>query len=144
MPTWVSPLSRGLSVVLAVGSLLACSQIILAALFGVEDIAGLVVSGQVAVVAAAAVGTGAPAGWGWRPVGPFTGAPEGLSVPLSRGLVATSSLAAIGYTLPSVGACLPIGGLVASAPSAFALALGALAAGLLVVLSVWRAGRARW
>ena len=144
MPSWVTPLSRGLAVVLAVGGLLAGSQLILAALFGLTDVAGVLMSSQVAVVAAAAVGTAAPAGQRWGPVGPFTGAPDGLSVPLSRGLVATMSLAALGYTLPAVGGWLPIGGMVAPAPPRLALVSGAVFALLLGIGSVWRAGRARW
>lgn len=144
MPAWVHPLSRGLAVLFAVGGALFASELVLAGLFGSDAVVGHLVAGLVAVVAAIAVGTLAPTGQGWRPVGPFSGAPDGLSLPLSRALVAAMALGGLGWSLPSAGAWLPIGSAVAGDHSATSLFVaGCLALGLGGV-AVARAGRARW
>jgi len=143
-PTWVGPLARGLAVYLAVGGSLMGSQLLLGALFGLEDILALVVSGQSAGLAAVGVGTLAPAGRAWRAVGPFTGAPDGLSVPLSRGLVAAMALAGVGWSLPGFGAGLPIASLVAPAGSTLSVGVAVLLSIGVAAASVLRAGSARW
>ncbi len=144
VPAWVHPLSRGLAVCCAVGVTLFASELILAGLFGGEAIEGHLVAGLVAVVAATAVGTIAPTGRGWRPVGPFSGAPDGLSTPLSRALVVAMALAGLGWSAPSVAPWLPIGSVVAGEHSAMSLSVAAVVALILGIVAVARAGRARW
>lgn len=143
LPALAPPLARALAVVLGCGSALVLS---VAALGGLLELPGLGarLPGLLAgVVGGAALGTGALGGTAGAPVGPWSGAPAGMTPPLRTGLVAASAAGALG-ALWSPAAALPLATLGAADPSAgqgwaaLVLSVGAL------LWSCRRVGAAGW
>ncbi len=125
--------ARLIAATVALGAALTLTLLLLHALVGVADVAAWVWHGTWAGAAGAALGVGAMGGRG-----------EGFSAPLSRALTAGLGLFALGWTLPAVGAWIPLASLAALirgqlhlAPSLVVL----LATLALSAAAAWRAAR---
>jgi hypothetical protein len=144
LPGWMRPVARWLAVGGVVGVLLVSAQLLVGALLGHAQPVAWGLHGLASVLVGAALGIGAPAGRRWRPVGPLSGAPGGLSTPLSGALVVLTGLGGVGLAAPVVAGWLPAASLTlptvigktAAVPLVLALVVG-VGAGV-------RAGRAGW
>ncbi len=144
VPPWVAPLARVVGVVVVVGGALVWTDAVMGSVYGVAFDARGAFAGVASVALGAALGTAAPAGRSWRPVGPWSGAPAGLTGPLSSALVVAMGVASLGWTLPAVGRFLPLGFLVTGAGTWWEAGFGALFSVGAVGVSVIRAAAARW
>ena len=144
VPGWLHPLARGLALTVGVGAVLVVTQLAVGALLGHARPVAWGTSGLGAVVMGVAIGLAAPTGGSWQPLGPFTGAPDGLSTPLSRALVVTTALGGVGVGLPEVGAWLPVAGVVAEPTSMASLTVGLVGAWVVLAGAAVRAGRGGW
>lgn len=140
----VRPASRLAALVVAVGGVLVATQLLVGVLLGHGQPLLWGLQGLAAVVVGAALGLVAPAGRGLQPRGPLTGAPDGLSTPLSHALVAVTTLGGVGVGAPVVGAWLPVAGLAAGDGGLSAAVCGCVVAVVVALWSVRRAGRAGW
>jgi hypothetical protein len=143
LPGWVRPLCRAAAIFLGVGGALVFSQLMVGVLLGHGQPLFWAMGGLSAVAAGLALGLAAPAGLGVQPAGPLGGAPDGLSKPLSRALVAATALGGLGWTLPSAGRWLPIAALAGPAEPLPLVVAGGLAMAL-VTAAVLRVGRVGW
>jgi hypothetical protein len=143
LPAMAPPLARSLAVVLGCGGALVLSLAALGGLLALPGLGARLPGLLAGVVGGAALGTLALGGTGRAPVGPWSGAPAGMTPPLRTGLVCASAAGALG-ALWSPAAALPLATLGAAAPGS---GQGWTALGLAVAGLVWscrRVGAAGW
>lgn len=133
VPAALHGLARLLAASVVLSAALGATVLLLHALVGVPDAGAWSWHGSLAGAAGVGLGLSGMGGRG-----------EGFSGRLSRALTATLALVALGWSLPAVGAWLPVASVPALLRGQGGLAEGAVAtlsAVLLGGIAVWRAGR---
>lgn len=142
-PPWAPSAARGLAVGAGCGLALTVTALGLGGLLPVEGLEAQLPALWGAILGAVALGTLALGGTGRVPLGPWTGAPAGMTAPLRTSLLAASALGGLGLWLPALDwlPLVSLGGGSAGAGTGMSALLIAVVA---LTWSCRRVGRVGW